>query len=133
MKQFNALEVKCNGIGGYGYQAARKHNETILNIVNEVRDALGLEGIWQKIMELDNSYDYHQGRRFLDPESNATRLITGLGNYCHSYLESDELIEMHLGAILSNLTFEEKVILVVDACRDCAGADHWYTFEKEWD
>ena len=71
MKQFNALEVKCNGIGGYGYQAARKHNETILNIVNEVRNALGLEGIWQKIMELDSSYDYHQGRRFLDPESNA--------------------------------------------------------------
>jgi hypothetical protein len=40
---------------------------------------------------------------------------------------------MHLGAILNNLTFEEKVILVVDACRDYAGADHRYTFEKEWD
>lgn len=21
---------------------------------------------------------------------------------------------------------------IMDALRDCAGADHWYTFEKEW-
>jgi hypothetical protein len=27
---------------------------------------------------------------------------------------------------------EEKVTLVADACRDCASADHWYTFEKDW-
>ena len=133
MKQFNASEVHCNGIGGYGYQAARQHSETILSIVKEVRNNLGIDAIWQKIMELDGQGDYHQGRRFLDIESNATRLITGLGNYCYSYLESEELIEMHLGAILSNLTLEEKTILVVDACRDCAGADHWYTFEKQWD
>ena len=133
MKQFNASEVHCNGIGGYGYQAARQHSETILSIVKEVRNNLGIDAIWQKIMELDGQGDYHQGRRFLDIESNATRLITGLGNYCYSYLESEELIEMHLGAILSNLTLEEKTNLVVDACRDCAGADHWYTFEKQWD
>ena len=133
MKQFNASEVHCNGIGGYGYQAARQHSENILSIVKEVRNNLGIDAIWQKIMELDGHGDYHQGRRFLDIESNATRLITGLGNYCYSYLESEELIEMHLGAILSNLTLEEKTILVVDACRDCAGADHWYTFEKQWD
>lgn len=133
MKHFKASEIHCNGIGGYGYQAARQHSETILGIVKEVRNNLGIDAIWQKIMELDGQGDYHQGRRFLDIESNATRLITGLGNYCYSYLESEELIEMHLGAILSNLTLEEKTILVVDACRDCAGADHWYTFEKQWD
>ena len=29
--------------------------------------------------------------------------------------------------------FEEvEVTVVVDACRDCAGADHWYAFEKDW-
>lgn len=133
MKHFKALEVQCNGVGGHGYQAARQHSETILSIVKEVRNNLGIDAIWQKIMELDGRGDYHQGSRFLDIESNATRLITGLGNYCYSYLESEELIEMHLGVILSNLTLEEKTILVVDACRDCAGADHWYTFEKQWD
>ena len=133
MKQFNAIEVKCNGLGGNAYQAARKYSETILDIVNEVRDTFGIESIWQKIIDESEYNDYYQGSRFSNAESNASRLISGLGNYCYSYLQSEELVEMHLGAILNNLTFDEKVTLVVDACRDCAGADHWYTFEKEWD
>jgi len=133
MSKFNAKEVKCNGIGGSGYNAALKHKNQILAIVEEVRNSIGLDEIWKQILTIDPGSDYHQGSRFLSSENNASRLITGLGNYTHSYLNSDELVEMHLGAILNNLTFEEKVILVVDACRDCAGADHWYTFEKEWD
>ena len=133
MSKFNTKEVKCNGIGGSGYQGALKHKDQILAIVEEVRNSIGLEAIWKQILENDPIGDYHQGRRFLTADDNVSRLITGLGNYTHSYLNSDELVEMHLGAILNNLTFEEKVILVVDACRDCAGADHWYTFEKEWD
>lgn len=132
MNKFNATEVKCNGVGGSGYQAALKHKEQISSIVKEVRESIGQEVIWKQILENDPIGDYHQGRRFLTEEDNMFRLVTGLGNYTYSYLESDELVEMHLGAILDNLTFEEKVILVVDACRDCASADHWYTFEKEW-
>ena len=27
---------------------------------------------------------------------------------------------------------EEKVYMVLDALRDCASADHWYTYEKDW-
>jgi hypothetical protein len=23
--------------------------------------------------------------------------------------------------------------LIIDGMRDCASADHWYTFEKQWD
>ena len=133
MIQFNAMEVKCNGVGGYAYQAALKHKTTITDIVNEVRHHLGLEAIWQKLVENNPNDDFHQGHRFLEVDSNVSRLVTGLANYCYSYLKSEELVEMHLGAVLNNLTFEEKVILVVDACRDCAGADHWYTFEKQWD
>ena len=106
MNQFNATEVKCNGVGGYGYQAALKHKSAITDIVNEVRHHLGLEAIWQKVIENNPNDDFHQGHRFLEVDSNVSRLVTGLANYCYSYLKSEELVEMHLGAVLNNLTFE---------------------------
>jgi hypothetical protein len=59
-------------------------------------------------------------------------LVTGIAGHVSSYLDSDELIEMHVGAVLNNLTIDEKVYMVLDALRDCASADHWYTFEKDW-
>ena len=59
-------------------------------------------------------------------------LITGIANYVSSYMPNDELIEMHVGAVLPMLTMDEKVYMVLDALRDCASADHWYTYEKDW-
>ena len=67
-----------------------------------------------------------------DVSSNATRLVTGIAKHVSTYLKEDHLIEMHVGAILNNLTIDEKVYMVLDALRDCASADHWYTYEKDW-
>ena len=55
-----------------------------------------------------------------------------LGQYSGRIKSTDELIEMHLIHVLKTLTYEEKQYLVIEAARDCAGADHWYTFEKDW-
>jgi len=80
----------------------------------------------------DTYTEYHSGRRYNSVEDNAYRLVTGIARQVSSYLNDDLLIEMHVGAILDNLTIDEKVYMVLDALRDCASADHWYTFEKDW-
>ena len=131
MEQFNYKKIKCNGVGGYGYQAVLKHKDALLEICQDVRDLIGIEKLWE-LATVDPNVDYHQGRRFNSVEDNAYRLITGIAKHVSEYIPSSELVEMHVGAILPMLTMEEKVTLVADACRDCASADHWYTFEKDW-
>ena len=131
MEQFNYKKIKCNGVGGYGYQAVLKHKDAILEICQDDRDLIGIEKLWE-LATVDPNVDYHQGRRFNSVEDNAYRLITGIAKHVSEYIPSSELVEMHVGAILPMLTMEEKVTLVADACRDCASADHWYTFEKDW-
>ena len=135
MKQFNYKKIECNGIGGRGYQAVLKHKDQIQAICQEVRDLLG-DKLWDKMIkqasEVDTYTEYYAGSRYSGVEDNAYRLVTGIARHVSSYLDSDELIEMHVGAILNNLTIDEKVYMVLDALRDCASADHWYTFEKDW-
>jgi hypothetical protein len=129
--QFNVNEVKSNGVGGQGYQAVLVHKDAIVEICKEVRDLLGLDKIFELITK-DDTNDYYRGHRFEEVDNNAHRLISALARHCSTYLNDDTLIEMHIPAVLKTLTTEDKVTLVVDACRDCAGADHWYAFEKDW-
>ncbi len=135
MEQFNYKKIKCNGIGGHGYQAVYKHKDQIQAICQEVRDLLG-DKLWDKMIkqasEVDTYTNYYAGSRYNDVTSNTTRLVTGIAKHVSTYLKEDHLIEMHVGAILNNLTIDEKVYMVLDALRDCASADHWYTFEKDW-
>ena len=137
MEQFNYKKIECNGVGGYGYQAVQNHQDAIQEICQEVRDLLG-DTLWDKMMEhsketgRDDSLGYYAGRRFSDVEDNSYRLISGIAKHVYSYMQDDNLIEMHVGAILPMLTMDEKVYMVLDALRDCASADHWYTFEKDW-
>jgi hypothetical protein len=135
MEQFNYKKIECNGIGGYGYQAVLKHKDQIQAICQEVRDLLG-DKLWDKMIkqasEVDTYTEYYAGSRYNGVEDNAYRLVTGIAKHVSTYLKDDLLIEMHVGAVLNNLTIDEKVYMVLDALRDCASADHWYTFEKDW-
>jgi len=131
MSKFNVNEVRCNGVGGSGYQAVLKHKAAIQEICQEVRDLIGIEKLWE-LATVEPNVDYHQGTRFNSVEDNTYRLVTGIASHVSEYLPTSELIEMHVGAVLLMLTMEDKVTLVADACRDCASADHWYTFEKDW-
>ena len=131
IKQFKVSEVECNGIGGEGYQAVIKHKEQIQAICQEVRDLLGVDELYS-LATNDGNADYHRGRRFEEVEDNTYRLVSGIAEHVSSYIEDEMLIEMHVASILKMLSTEDKVTLVVNACRDCASADHWYTFEKDW-
>jgi len=129
---FNANEVHCNGVGGYGYQAALKSKDLIESTILKVRLDLGLNEIWSRIIAADPNGDYHQGSRFNHLDNIVSRLTTGLGNWAWNKFENEELVEMNIKHILETISYDDAITIVVDAHRDCAGADHWYTFEKDW-
>ena len=133
MKKFNAKEVNCNGIGGDGYQSAYQYKDTIISIVEEVVNKISRAKLMELAIELDPLRDYHTGRRFNSNENLATRLASGLGNYIFNEFQNEELTQMYIASLFERLTYSEKQTLVVNAARDCASADHWYEFEKEWD
>jgi hypothetical protein len=132
--KFNANEVKANGIGGYGYQAVLKYREAVRSIVDEVVNTIGRDRLYElAVASGDKHDDFHAGSRFNSNEDLTYRLITSLANYIYPKFNNDLLTEMYVGGLFARLSDEEKLVLVVDAARDCAGADHWYTFEKQWD
>jgi hypothetical protein len=132
--KFNVNEVKANGVGGYGYSAVSKHHGAIRSIVDEVVTTLGRDKLYELAVASGEKYDdFYAGSRFNSNEDLTYRLISSLSNYIYPKFDSDELTEMYVAGLLVRLSAEEKQILVVDAARDCASADHWYTFEKQWD
>jgi hypothetical protein len=133
MKNFNAKEVKCNGIGGPGYQSAYQHKDAIRSIVEEVIDKIGRDKLMELAIELDPNDNYYSGRRFSSNEDLAIRLASGLGNYIFNEFQNEELTNLYIASLFSRLTYSEKQTLVADSARCCASADHWYEFEKEWD
>lgn len=131
--KFNATEVKCNGVGGSGYQGVLKHKEAVQSIVDEVVNTIGRDRLYELAVASGEKYDdFYAGRRFNSNEDLMYRLVSGIARYVSSKLENDLLIEMYVGAQLKMLSYEDKQTMVVDAARDCASADHWYTFEKDW-
>jgi hypothetical protein len=129
---FNASEIQCNGVGDYGYQAALKSKDLIESTILQVRSDLGLDEIWNRITTAHPNADYHQGSRFNDIDRLTARLATGLGNWAWNKFETEELVEMNVKHILETISYDDAITIVVEAHRDCADADHWYTFEKEW-
>ena len=130
--KFNASEVICNGVGGNGYSAAYSLKEQIKEIIVNVREELGTEAIYDTIVAQNPNEDFYAGRRFNDADSVVSRLVSGLGNWAWKNFESDELVEMRILNILETISKDDAKTIVIEAHRDCAGADHWYTFEKEW-
>ena len=132
--KFIASEVKCNGIGGSGYQSVMKYKGSLQSIVDEVVNTIGRERLYELAVASGEKYDdFYAGHRFNSNEDLMYRLASGLGNYIYPKFNQDALVEMYLGAQLNMLSYDDKQTMVVEAARDCASADHWYTFEKQWD
>ena len=131
--KFNAADVKANGVGGSGYQAVLKYRDAVHSIVDEVVNTIGRDRLYElAVASGDKHDDFYAGSRFNSNEDLTYRLVTSLAGYIWPKFKNDLLTEMYVGGLFARLSYDEKQILVVDAARDCAGADHWYTFEKDW-
>jgi hypothetical protein len=132
-------QIKCNGIS-YSYPA-RLVAPTIETALSIFRMRFTTEEIFDMFPK--NDLDFYAGRRFLDNETVVTRISSALtaaasAEYfkksSHEINENDiSVLEMSILAFVESLSGSEMDKLLVEGLRDCASADHWYTFEKQWD
>ncbi len=91
----------------------------------------------------DKNRDYHPGSRFDDDDSITTRICSALTREAIdtyfdkritiNLMEHEALLmEGVIKSFVDSLSGSEMDIIILDGMRDCASADHWYTFEKDW-
>jgi hypothetical protein len=131
--KFNLSEVKCNG-SGYGVAVISQENKNaIQTYVSVYRKTTSFEDLVNEMAGQDQSNDYLYGRRCKEDSTIADRIYNALGVCALDQFEDNkELASMWINAQIEMFTGATMTHLVKDALRDCAGADHWYTYEKDW-
>lgn len=135
----NAESIKCNGLtGGFG-------NAT-LSVQSTIQTAVSLFRMrHDDILEMLPHGDYHPGTRFKSDEDVTKRICSGLyeaaiqevtGKSWPSHNATPEQfveVVMMIENFIENISGSDMDIIILEGMRDCASADHWYTFEKQWD
>lgn len=99
----NLFLRRCNGYSFNQTKLTEANLATFKALVAEVRTAF----------QPEVGASFHRGSRFNSDE-------TVLGRIQSAIQSEDEFAQ-------------DPEAWINDALRDCGGADHWYTFEKEWD
>jgi hypothetical protein len=129
--------IKSNGIS---------YNEPAKNVAGGmITTAISLYRMRHSEEEIFNMFpegDYYSGRRFNHDETVATRIYSALTCEAKNkyFSKSKHNIEDHemlllegiIKSFVDSLSGREMDIIILDAMRDCASSDHWYTFEKDW-
>ena len=121
--------IKCNGIGAT-FQA-KSSMPTIQTAISLFRMRFNNGEILEKMPDSD----YYFGSRFNDDEAVALRICSSLVSESKIELRSDDadLIEGYIKSFIDSLNGTEMDQLIIEGLRECASADHYYKFEKQWD
>lgn len=128
--KFNVAEVKCNGVSG----ASMIHidNQKIIQTyISTYRQVVDFCEIVENLS--DDGWDHYYGSRCKDDSTIAARIFTALQSYANQKFEDRLLAEMWINSQIENMPAKDLNVLITEALRDCSSADHWYTFEKEWE
>lgn len=127
--KFNAKEVKCNGISSALVLINQENSQVIETYISTYRNLAD----FRKIVEgFGEDWSFY-GRRCRENSTIAARITSGLANHALSLFNNNtELATEWVNFALRNISAKDLNVLVVEALRDCASADYWYTFEKEW-
>jgi hypothetical protein len=98
-------KIKCNGYSSNAYEYSHTAKQQAFELFNELRPILRQE------LKKRFSVDLHAGRRFENNDSVSLRLFSAA-------TEQDFL--------------ENPRQWAWAALEECAEADHWYTYEKDW-
>ena len=132
--KFNASEIKCNGITVGAAQLLTELNYQTLSTFLKTHFMMSPQDVI--LEELNDSgrisQDWTIGSRVNNTDDIITRMVSGLFNYSQSRLESRELSEMWINAQLELMTASDIITIMEEALIDCATADYWYTYEKDW-
>jgi hypothetical protein len=137
----NVESIKVNGITWH---------EPAKNIIPHLATQIGLyrmrftdKEIFSKFPEND---DHYLGRRYSTDRDVAIRIAGAIvknaaDQYIYSNMDRNSMETEQVGLLIegiieswfNSLSASEIDVLIQEGLRCCASADHWYTFEKEWD
>lgn len=133
--KFNASEVKCNGVYAGSMGILNEEDRSILRtflkthfmmapqevILKELSDSGLIDGEWMV------------GARVNSIDAIMSRMLSGLLEYATTEFDGNStLAEMWINAQVKIMTAKEIITVMESALIDCATADHWYTYEKQW-
>ena len=134
-------QIKCNG---YSFSAPTKPSQPLLlTSIKLFRMRFSPEDIMAKIDAIQAD-DYYFGTRCRDDDNVYGRIASAITSAAikeiypesqNKVMEDDQVsvLEGFISAFTESLSGSEMDALIIDAFRDCASADHWYKFEKQWD
>jgi hypothetical protein len=124
--------IKVNGYSSLG-SFAEKHKAFVESAVALYR----LRHDDESILNSFPADDYHLGSRFNSNDSVAERLLSAVASHIHYLLhlssnneEAEASLELEIDHFFENVKGSDLDYLINESMRDCASADHWYTFEK---
>lgn len=134
--KFNASEVVCNGIMVGCDSLLNEDNKSTLTTFLKTHFMMAPQEVI--LQELQDSgvldQDWIVGRRASDIDSIITRMISGLLEYAlPNFDDSWELAGMWINAQIEMMSAKDIITVMESALMDCASADHWYKYEKQWD
>lgn len=121
--------IKANGSGYYA---------PVKSSLQYIEAAIALYRIRYTLDEIsskfDKKYDHYMGIRFHDNRDVAIRIATAITREAKLELstEDDLVLEGYIKSFVNSLSGSEMDEIILDGLGCCARADHWYTFEKEW-
>jgi hypothetical protein len=134
-------QIKCSG---YGFSAPVKPSQPLLlTSIKLFRMRFSPEDIMAKIDAIQAD-DYYFGTRCRDDDSVYRRIASAITSaaikeiypeFQNKVMENEQVLvlEGFISAFTESLSGSEMDALIIDGFRDCASADHWYKFEKQWD
>lgn len=139
---FKASEITCNGTIGGCALALSEENETKLKSI--IIEHLSKNDRVLILKDLEKSgtidKDWVVGSRTESVQTLYCRMVSGLiayglkkfGKNGGTYKAHRETSEMWINAQVSMMNYQDAVVILEKALADCARADHWYSFEKQW-
>lgn len=122
--------IKCNGV--VNTTAANSSIPLIQTAISLFRMRFDESEIIEKFTTND---DYHIGSRFTSDNTVALTIASALVEEAEKELRTNDsiIIEGYILAFIDSLSGTEMDQLIIEGMRDCASADHRYTYEKQWD
>lgn len=130
-----AKSIKANGVSNLSSRAA-KHSPFVESAVSLYRLRNDNDTILNSFPSND---DYYLGSRFTSNNAVASRLLSAVVSKIYNILynrmdinEAEAALELEIDNFFQNASGSDLDYLINDAMRDCASADHWYKYEKQY-
>jgi len=126
--EININEIECNG-------STYIPNIQTNSQTASVQTAVSLYRMRYSDQEIFDTFpageDYYRGYRFTDDSTVAGRAVSAVLNYLQPKVPAENLQD-EFNRFFENINGTNMDFLILDAFRDCAAADYYYEFEKEY-